>query len=139
MQVCFWPQKAHLRWTNDRSELNREEFLSCLVRANETYSAAKRQFSVRSSDAVMFVGMPSPLICGDPLLSLLCSARFRHCLSLWVGVVDWCTSLLVRLICCQIIFTASSTGRLFISRPLAIRRLVLPPSPSGRERLGVPC
>ena len=42
-------------------------------------------------------------------------------------------SLLVRLICCWIILTASSPGRLLICRSLAIRLLVFPHLPSGRE------
>ena len=37
-------QEAHLRWTRDRSRVNWEEFVRCQVRANETYSVAKRQF-----------------------------------------------------------------------------------------------
>ena len=72
--------------------------------------------------------MSSPVINGDPHLSLLCSARVRHCLRLFVTVVDWCVSRLVRLICCRIILTASSTGRLLICRSLAIRFLFLSPS-----------
>ena len=36
-------QDAHLRWTRDRSRVNWEEFVRCQVRANETYSEAKRQ------------------------------------------------------------------------------------------------
>ena len=34
-------QKAHLRWTHDRSLVNWEEFIHCQLRANETYSEAK--------------------------------------------------------------------------------------------------
>ena len=45
------------------------------------------------------------------LVSLRCSARIRHCLVLLVRVVDWCVSLLVRLICCWIILTANSPGK----------------------------
>ena len=33
-------QEAHLRWTRDHSRVNREEFVHCQVRANETYSEA---------------------------------------------------------------------------------------------------
>ena len=73
----------------------------------------------------MFLWMLSPLISGGPLLSLRCSARVRHCLRLLVGVVDMCTSRLVRLICCWIILIASSPMSLFICRSLAIRLLVL--------------
>ena len=53
-------QEAHLRWTRDRSRVNWEEFVHYQVRANETYSEAKRQVS--------------------RLLSLWCSSRVRHCL-----------------------------------------------------------
>ena len=59
-------QEAHLRWTRDRTRVNWEEFVHCQVRANETYSEAKRQFSARNRDVLH--SMPSPL------LSLLCSA-----------------------------------------------------------------
>ena len=41
-------QEAHLRWTHDHSRVNWEEFVHCQVRANETYSEAKHQFSVRN-------------------------------------------------------------------------------------------
>ena len=41
-------QEAHLRWTRDRSRINWEEFVRCQVRANETYSEAKLQFSDRN-------------------------------------------------------------------------------------------
>ena len=58
----------------------------------------------------------SPLISVCPISSLMCSARVRHCLPLLVGVVDWCESPLVRLICCRIMLTASSPGSLLISR-----------------------
>ena len=40
-------QEAHLGWTRDRFQVNWEEFVRCQVRANETYSEAKHQFSVR--------------------------------------------------------------------------------------------
>ena len=48
-------QEAHLRWTRDRSRVNWEEFLHCQVRANETYSEAKRRFSDRNRDVLMNV------------------------------------------------------------------------------------
>ena len=41
-------QEAHLRRTRDHSFVNWEEVVCCQVRANETYSEAKRQFSDRS-------------------------------------------------------------------------------------------
>ena len=37
----------HLRWTRDRSRVNRK-VVRCQVRANETYSEAKHQFSDRN-------------------------------------------------------------------------------------------
>ena len=46
-------QEAHLRWTRDRSRVNWEEFIRCQVRANETYSEAKRQFCARNRDVLM--------------------------------------------------------------------------------------
>ena len=51
-------QEAHLRWTRDRSRDNREEFVLCQVRDNETYSEAKRQFSGRNRDVLMNVQSP---------------------------------------------------------------------------------
>ena len=45
-------QEARLRWTRDHSRVNWEEFVCCQVRANETYSEAKHQFSVRNRDAM---------------------------------------------------------------------------------------
>ena len=57
MQASFWPrQDAHLQWTRDRARGNWEEFVRYQVRANETYSQAKRQLSDRI------------LISGGPLL-----------------------------------------------------------------------
>ena len=46
-------QEAHILWTRDRSRDNWEEFVHCQVRANETYSEAKRQFSARNRDVLM--------------------------------------------------------------------------------------
>ena len=70
-------QEAHLKWTRDRSRVNWKEFVRCQVRANETYSEAKHQFSVRNIDVLM--NIQSPHKCG-PLLSPLFLARVRHCL-----------------------------------------------------------
>ena len=56
MQACFWPQaENHLRWTRDRSRVNWEEFDRYQVRANETYSEAKRQLSDINRDVLMNV------------------------------------------------------------------------------------
>ena len=128
--------EAHLRWTRDRSRVNCEEFVRCQVRADETYSEAKRQFYDRNRAALV---NDRSLISGGPLLK---SAVFGSSSSLppLVGeAVDWCVSRLVRLICCRIILTASSPGRLLICISFAIRLLVLLPLPSGRERSGVSC
>ena len=81
--------------------------------------------------------MSSSLISGSQLLTLRCLARGPHCLRLLLKVVDWCVSLLAKLICCRIILTASCPGRLLICRSLAICLLVLPPLPSGRDRSGI--
>ena len=51
-------QEAHNRLTRDRSRVNWEEFVRCQMRANETYSEAKRQFSDRNRDALMSVQSP---------------------------------------------------------------------------------
>ena len=51
-------QEAHLRWTRDRSRVNWEEFVRCQVRANDTYSEAKCQFSDRNVDVLMNVQSP---------------------------------------------------------------------------------
>ena len=84
------------------------------------------------SETVTFLWMMSPLISGG----LLYSARVHHWLRLLVGVVDWCESWLVRLICCQIILKASSPGSP-LTASLANCLLVLSPLPSGRTRSGV--
>ena len=109
-------QEAYLRRTRDRFRVNLEEFFHCKVRANETYSEAKRQFSVRNRDVLMNVQYP------HKWWSTLNSAVFtlvRHCLCSLVRVVDWCVSRLVRLICCRIILTASTPGRLLICAHLS--------------------
>ena len=51
-------QEAHLRWTGDRFRIKWEEFIRCQVRANETYSEAKRQFCDRNRDILMNVQPP---------------------------------------------------------------------------------
>ena len=45
-------QEAHLRWTRDRSRINWLKFVCYEVRANETYSEAKHQFSDRNRDVL---------------------------------------------------------------------------------------
>ena len=51
-------QEAHLRWTRDLSRANWEEFVHCQVRANETHSEAKHQFSDRNRNVLMNVQSP---------------------------------------------------------------------------------
>ena len=70
-------QEAHLRWTRERSLINWKEFVRCLVRANETYSEAKHQFSDRNIALLENVQSPHKWWA---TLSQLCSARVRHCL-----------------------------------------------------------
>ena len=48
----------NLRWTRDRSEVNWEEFAHCQVRATETYSEEKRQFSARNRAVLMNAQSP---------------------------------------------------------------------------------
>ena len=81
MQACGLTQEAHLRWTRDHSRVHWEEFVCCQVRANETYSEAKRQFSARNKDVLMNAQSP------HKWLSTLKSAVFdmRSSLPLLVG------------------------------------------------------
>ena len=69
-------QEAHLQWTRDRSRVNWEEFVRCQVRANETYSDAKRQFCDRNRAVIMNVQSP------HKCWSTLKSAAFGSSLSL---------------------------------------------------------
>ena len=78
-------QEAHVRWTRDRPRVNWKEFVCCKVRANE-YQEVRHQFIERNRDVLMDVQSPHEW---RPVLSLLCSARVRHCLCLlgwWTGV-----------------------------------------------------
>ena len=129
-------QFAYLRWTRDCSRVNWEEFVRCQVRAKEVYPEAKHQFGVRNIDVLMNVKSP------HKWWSTLKSAVFGSSSSLppLVGpggglVCEW----LLRLICCQIILTASSPGSLLICWSLAIRLLVQSPLPSGQMRLNGSC
>ena len=59
MQEAFGlKQEAHLRWTRDRSRVNWEVFVHYQVRANETYSEDKPQFSDINRDVLMNVQSP---------------------------------------------------------------------------------
>ena len=103
----------------------------CQVRANETYSEAKHQFSDRNRDVLMNV--QSPHMWWSTLKSEVLGSS-SSLPPLVMRVVDWCVSRLVRMICCRIVLTASSPGRLLIYSSLVIRLLVLSPLPSGRVR-----
>ena len=69
-------QEAHLRWTHDHSRVNWEEFIHYQVRANETYSVAKCQFSDRNRNVLLNVQSP------HKWWSILKSAVFGSSLSL---------------------------------------------------------
>ena len=79
--------------SSNRSQVNKEEHVRCQVRANETYSEAKRQFSSRNMDVVMNAQSP------HKSWSTLKSAVFSLSLSLpltdcwwrwWTGVrIGW--------------------------------------------------
>ena len=56
-------QEAHLRWTRDCSLVNWDEFVRYQVRANETYTEARRQFSDRNRDVFMNVQYPHKWWC----------------------------------------------------------------------------
>ena len=142
-------QEAHHRWTYDRSLVNWEEFVLCQLRANATYSEAKRQFSDRNKAVLMNVHSP------HKWWSTLKSAVFSTSSSLpslFVRAVDWCVSLLVRLICCRIILTKQSSEAVdlpltchpspslttFAFRSREVRRLLLDLDPyGGADPLGM--
>ena len=124
-------KEAHFRWTRDRSWVNWEEFVFCQVRTNETYSEVKRQFSDRNRDVLMNVQSP------HKWWSTLNSVVFGSSSSL-PPLVSECGGLVCqsvgKVMCCRIILTASSPGRLLICLSLIIRLLVLPPLRSGQVR-----
>ena len=125
-------QEAYLRWTRDRSRINWEEFDHYQVRANETYSDAKRQFSDINRDVLMNVQSPHKGWSTRKYAVFGSSSSLPLLVSEGSGLV--CESQLVRLICCWIILTASSPGRLLIYHSLVIHLLVLPPLHLGRVR-----
>ena len=91
-------QEAHLRWTRDLSLVNWEEIVRYQVRANETYSEAKRQFSDRNRDGLMNVQSPHKWWCtlksavfgSSSLLPLLVSEG-GELVCEWVGKADLLT------------------------------------------------
>ena len=106
------------------------------MRANETYSEAKRQFSARNMDVLMNAQSP------HKLWSTLKSAVFGLSSSLPALVVGG-GGLVYELVGKADLLSddlmASSPGSLLICHSLAIRLRVLPPLPSGRVRSGVSC
>ena len=129
-------QEAYLRWTRDCYRVNCEEFVHCQMRANETYSEAKHQFSDRNR--AILVNVQSP----HKWWSTLKSAVFGTKSSLppivnnGGGLVCESVGKADRLL---IILTASSPERLLICHSLTISLQVLPPLPSGQERSGIFC
>ena len=129
--------------------LNWGQFVRCQVRANETESGAEHQFSDRNRDVCMNVHSPQNWW---STLKFVVFGSSSSLPPLLVRVVDWCASWLVRLICCWIIMTASSPGRLLISHSLhpspslttfafsssEVRRLLLDLDPyGGTDPLGL--
>ena len=85
--------ESNILWTRYRSRVYWEEFVRCQVRANETYSEAKHQFSNRIRDVPMNVQSPhkrwSTLVCSVRLEFVIASACcwWWWC---WTGVrVGW--------------------------------------------------
>ena len=70
----------------DRSRVNWEEFVRCQVRANETYSEAKRQINDRNK--TVLVNVQSPHKWWSTKSAVF--GTVRHCLRLLIRVVDWC-------------------------------------------------
>ena len=69
-------QEAQLRWTRDSSRVKGEDFLHCQVRANETYSEGKRQFSDRNRAVLMNIQSPHMWWSSHIWWSILKSAVF---------------------------------------------------------------
>ena len=105
------------------------EVVHCQVRANETYSGAKRQFSDRNRDVLM--NDPSPHKWWSTLKSAVfgASSSVPPLVSEGGGLV--CESV-GKTDLLSTILTASNPGRLLICRSNIIRLLVLPPLRSGR-------
>ena len=130
-------QEAHLWWTRDRSRVNWEEFVHCQVRANETYSEAKRQLSARNRDVHMKAQSPHKWWSTLPAVFGL-SSSLPPLVGGGGGLV------------CELVGKADllsdhfdgKQSRESVDLPLTChdRSLqVLPPLPSGRVRSGVYC
>ena len=107
-------QEAYLRWTRDSSRVNWEELVHCQVRANETYSEAKRQLSARNRGVLMNALSP------HKWWSTIKSAVFGLSSSLppLVGGGGGLVCESLALICSRIILMASSPGSLLIFHSL---------------------
>ena len=135
-------QEAHFRWTRDRSRGNWEVFVCCQVRANETYSKAKRKFSGRNRYVLVNVQshhkwwstLKSAVFDSSSSLPPLVSGGGGLVCDL-IGKANLQFNCLIS----RIILTASSPSYLLICHYPSIRLLVLPPLPSGRVRSGVSC
>ena len=110
---------------------NREELVRCQVRANETYSEAKRQFSDRNRDVLMNVNSPHKWWFTLKSAVFGSSSSLPPIVSEGGGLVRVSVGKADLLL---IILTASSPGRLLIYRSLVIHLLVLPPLRLGRVR-----
>ena len=124
-------QKAHLRRTLDLTRVNWEEFVHCQVRANETYSEAKRQISTRNRDVLMNAQSP------HKWWSTLKSALFG--LSSSLPLLDGRGGGLVCESAGKARLLSDHFDRKWSWESVAIRLRVLPPLPSGRVRSGISC
>ena len=129
MHAFCLKQEAHLQWTRDRSRVNWEECVRYQVRANETYSEAKHQFSDRNRDVLMNVQSH------HKWWSTLKSVVFGSCSSLHQLISEGgglrCDSVHKADLLSDS-FDSSSPGTLLICHSLVI--LVLPPVRLGRVR-----
>ena len=132
----YLKQEAHHRWTRDSSRVNWEEFVRDQVRANETYSEVKCQFSDRNSDVLVNVQSPHKWWSTHKSVVFGSSSTLPLLISEGGGLV------------CELIGKADLLSDDFDSkqsretvdlRSLAIHLLVLPTLPSGRERSCVSC
>ena len=123
--------EAYLRWTRDRSLVNWEEFVSCHVRTNGTYSEASRQISGINRDVLM--NAQSSHKCWS---TLKCAVfGLSSSLPPFVGGCGGLVCESVGKADLSIILTASIALPLFVDFPLRD----LPPLPSGQVRSGVAC
>ena len=126
---CF-KQEAHLRWARDLPRVNWEEFVCCQVRANETYSEAKRQFSDRKIDVLM--NIQSPHTCWSTLKSVVFGSSSSLPPLISEGGRLVCESVGKSDLLSDHFDRAKNPGSLLICCSLVIRLLVLAPLRSGR-------